>query len=301
MTQFESFMSGWGWAVFCLVSAFFSAGVSLINQYMKQPGHFLVFWSRVWVVLVLAPLIAQMTMPTDPLFYGAVLLTALLGVTADIRTFNVAARYGGGVVLRVQPLIVFLSFFLWFFFDPHMLGKYIAHPFNTAGILVALLGCAYFSARLRKCHISRAAFTEMLPVRVCYSLTTVLGKYAMTHGPLTGAVYGYMFAQSAIGAAMIGGYSIWLEGKPLPAPVVWRTKKMLIASLLAGFGWILSMTFKNYAMAFIPNPSYQAAINQTSPVFVAIFYWLVKHKEEADVASGMGVVASATLLALMAV
>ena len=76
---------------------------------------------------------------------------------------------------------------------------------------------------------------------------------------------------------------------------------MLAAVLLGGFSWICHMIYKNYSMAFVPNPSYQAAILLTAPVFIAAFYHLTKHKEEADVKSGMGIVACALLLALLTV
>ena len=61
------------------------------------------------------------------------------------------------------------------------------------------------------------------------------------------------------------------------------------------------MVFKNYAMVYVPNPAYQAAIGLTAPLFVALFYLLVKHREEGDVKNGMGVVACAVLLALATV
>jgi hypothetical protein len=54
-------------------------------------------------------------------------------------------------------------------------------------------------------------------------------------------------------------------------------------------------------MAFTPNPGYQGAILLISPLFIAIFYHFAKHKEEADVKSGMGIVACAILLALATV
>ena len=81
----------------------------------------------------------------------------------------------------------------------------------------------------------------------------------------------------------------------------WANRKLAVAALLAALSWICLMVYKNYAMAFTPNPSYQVALTLTTPVFVAAFYRAVKHKEEADVASGMGIVACAVLLAAMTV
>ena len=299
MSGFDAFMSGWGWVIFSLISALILVISYVTNQYMRLPGHLLVFWSRVLTVLALTPLMLHMAWPRDPLFYIAVLLTIPTGVFADIRTLNVSASYGGGVVSRTMPLVILLSFFAWFFFDPALLGKYAAQPVHSLLILLALTGCVYFSSRLNKCSISRAAAVEMLPALLGYTASTVFNKLAMSHGAVTSAVFCYMYLQSIVAVPVIGGYVFWRESRTKVTPVFWRTRKMMLATFLLTFSWIGNMTFKNYAMAFVPNPSFQSALGQTTPVFIALFYWFVKHKEKADVASGMGVAACATLLALM--
>jgi hypothetical protein len=301
--NFILFMQEGGWALFSLIAAVFSAGFFLVNQYLRQPGHLLVFWMRLLVVLCLSPLAAGLELPANPRFYLAVLVTVFVGTFSDIRTFNACTVYGGGVVSRVQPLTVWGTFLLWLAVDPGMISAYAARPFNTAGILAALAGCVYFAMRLEKCKITRAAFLYVLPALCGYTLTNVLNKYAMGLGSLDGAVYGYMYVQSALAVLLIGAYSLWAEAKGARIPPVkpWATKEMLAATLIAGFSWICHMIYKNYAMAFTPNPSYQVAINLTTPVFIEGFYYLAKHREEADVKSGMGIVACAALLAVMTV
>ncbi len=305
MNNFNLFMHGGGWAAFTFVSAIFSAAVYLINQYMKQPGLTLVFWSRISTLLALTPFFTHVTMPENPLFYGAVIVTAFSASFGDIRTFNVAARYGGGVVARTTPLIIFLTFLLWFAFEPSLFGQYARHPVNTALVLLALSGCGYFSSRLKKCDISRSAFLEMLPALLAYTVGTVFNKYAMTHGPLVGAVFGYMYVQTALVIVLTGGTILLRDRQEKmsadAAPDAARVRKMAQAAMLLAFGWIGSMIFKNSAMAFVPNPAYLSALLYTAPAFIALFYKLTGHKEEADVLSGMGVVACAALLALVTV
>lgn len=301
MSGFSTFMAGSGWVLFSLVAAVFSAGMYLTNQYLKQPGHVLVFWSRVLVVIVLSPIIPFFDLPTDWRFYAVLVATVFFGTVADMRTFNVSAKYGGGVVSRVQPLVVWGTFFLWFLFDPALLQKYAAHPFNTAGILLALGGCVFFAQRLNKCAITKAAMIEMLPALFGYTMTMVLNKYAMAHGNLHGAVIGYMYIQSVIAVIVLGPYVAWKEKDLGLKAKNWLTKGMIAAALLMTVSWIGHMIFKNYAMAFTQNPAYQVALNLTTPVFIAAFYFFVKHKEEADVKSGFGVVLCAVLLVLLTV
>lgn len=298
--DFAGFMQGWGWIAFSLVSAGFSAGIYLVNQYLRQPGYLLVFWMRVLIVIFLTPVMRWFPMPDDPAFYLAVMLTVFAATYADIRTFDASAKFGAGVVSRVSPATVWIAFFLWFLFDPRLLTAYAARPFNTAGVLLALFGCVYFAMRLHRCAVTRAALLYMLPALLCYALSTVLNKYAMGRGRLESVVYGYMYFQSILAVLVMGAYALWRQ-KEAPREGGWAGKRMLAAALVACFTWLCSMIYKNYAMAFTPNPSYLAALGLTAPVFIALFYRLAGHREEADVASGMGIVASAVLLALMTV
>lgn len=306
--SFATFMNGGGWALFSIIGAVFSAVLYLTNQYLKRSGHLLIFWSRVLVVLVMTPFVAHLAFPADWRFYAAVALTTLFGTTSDIRTMNVSAKYGGGAVSRVQPLTVFLAFLLWFAFDPALLGEYAAHPYNTAGIVAALVSCIWFSSRLKKCVVSRSVFIEMLPALLGYTVSTVLNKYAMTHGDLSGAVFGYIYAQSIMAVLLVGGYSFWCESRPVKTEAVktehvkkkWGLKMPVAVGVLT-FGWLAHMIFKNYAVSFTPNPSFQGALNLTAPLFIALFYRLVHHKEETDVQSGMGIVFSAIVLAILTV
>ncbi|MBI1215720.1 MAG: hypothetical protein GC185_07875 [Alphaproteobacteria bacterium] len=307
MTDFHGFMAGGGWALFALFTAIFTGGFYLVNQYLKQPGHLLVFWMRVLVVIFLSPLIHEILLPRDPVFYLTVFVTVLGGTFADIRTLNVSAAYGGGVTARVQPVTVIGAFFLWFLFDPALLSQYAAHPLNTAGILIALCGCVFFAMRLNRCVVTRRALVAMLPALAGYTATATLNKFAMGRGQLEGAVFGYIYVQSFFAVFAVGGYVLWRERASALAKLAekgearesWANRRMAMAALLAALLWICSMTYKNYAMAFTPNPSYVGAIALTSPVFIALFYRFVKFREEADVASGMGVVFCALLLVLM--
>jgi hypothetical protein len=310
IATFNTFMHGPGWAVFSLIAAVFSGGFYLVNQYLRQPGHALVFWMRVIVVVFMTPLVAYQPIPQNPMFYVMVLLTALLGIGADVRTFNVSAKYGGGVVSRVVPMVVWGSFFLWFAFHPHLIFEYMAHPLNTAAVLAALGGCVYFSIRLNRCEVSRAAMIDMLPALLAYTVTTVLNKEAMTlgktAGTYAGAVYFYMYVQSLAAVLMLGPYTIWHDMRnrrrdPALRRAVWRSQLMIPAALLAALVWICHMIYKNYAMAYTPNPAYQMAVNLTTPVFISIFYYFMKHREESDVLSGMGIVVCAIILALVAI
>lgn len=294
------FMQGWGWVLFALLSAFFSSGMYLVNQYLKQQGYLLVFWMRVVVIVAMWPFMKTLPLSEDPVFYLTVIVTSFAASFADLRTFNASARFGGGVASRVYPATVWCAFFMWFMFDPQLLSRYAQNPVNTAGVLAALGGCVYFAMRINRCTVTRQALLYMSPALFCYALTVVLNKFAMSRGALDSVVYSYMYFQSFFSIVIVGCYAIWRQ-KTDPQVGGWGKREMLAAALIAGFTWICGMIYKNYAMSFTPNPSYVAALGLTVPVFIAAFYRITGHREEADVKSGMGIVASAALLALMAV
>ncbi len=305
---FAPMMQGGGWAVFAVISAAFSAVFYLINQYLRQPGHLLVFWMRVIAVVALAPVMTMFSWPTDPVFYVCVALTVVFSTIGDIRTFDISAKYGGGVVSRLQPLIVWGSFVLWFAFDPARIGYYLTHPWHGLGVCVALAGCVYFAMRMNRSPLNRAAFFEMLPALGAYVAVTVLNKYALMHAPLQSAVYGYMFVQSLLAVFFAGGYAVWRLRNPLPltaivAPVtdvpVWAA--LPLAALMAAAAWICHMIYKNYAMIFTDHPAYVAALGLTAPVFIAVYYRVVGHREREETLSGYGIVACALLLVVMTI
>ena len=291
-------MTEGGWVFFAACGAMFSGGVVLLNQFMRVPGKFLVLWSRIVTVAAMLPFIGAIDWPDDWRYYAAVACTAVFAGIGDIRIFDAAAKHGGGVVARLSPLSVWGAFFLWFAFEPLLVLDYAARPLNTAVILLALGGCVFFAQRQNKCEISRAALKDMLPALACYAMTVVLNKYSMSFGEITGAVFGYITLQSLFVALFLGA-RLTLGKAPLPQDFV--SRKILLAAAIMTALWITAMAFKNYTMPFVPTPAYPAAIGLTSPVFIALFYRFIGHKEKGDVLSGMGIVACAALLALATV
>lgn len=299
----SEFLSAGGWGIFALIAAVFTAGFYLTSQYMRQSGDIVMFWMRLVVIVVLLPFMQSMPMPDNIWFYVTVVATAVFGIAADVRVFNVGATYGAGVVSRLMPVVVWGSFFVWFLFEPSLIGRYLAEPLRAAGITLALFSCVYFAMRLNRSTVSRAALREMLPAILAYVMTTVLNKLAMTQGFVAGgyagAVYGYMLLQSAAGVLILGGYLLLKKRGQPRQPAGWAGTMGMMTALISGFIWVTHMTYKNYAVAFAPHPSYQAAVNLTAPVFVLLFYKLAGYREAESPKAGIGVVISAAVLLIL--
>jgi hypothetical protein len=308
--SFDVFMQGGGWAVFAFCAAALTACFYLVNQYRKQPGDMLVFVMRAAVVAVMMPMARHIDWPSQPGFYATVFLTVLFGCSADIRTFNVSASHGGGVVSRVMPVTVVSAFFLWMIVRPAQVTAYMAEPFRAAMIFLSIGLCVYFATRMNRCGVTRSATVRMLPALAAYTLTTVLNKYAMDYGlgaaSFGGVVFGYIFLQSVISVFIFGPYVLWrrrASAKPDKTGAVPMTdlRGLLLAvlpALAAACVWLGAMTFKNYAVAYTANPAYQAAIGLSAPVIILLFYKAVGHKETADVRAGLGIVLACLLLTI---
>lgn len=296
------------------------AGIFLLNQYYKLPGEKLVLWSRGFVILALAPVMYGLRLPVDPVFYCAVGVTAIFAAIGDARCFDVCAKYGGGVVTRLQALTIWVSFFLWLIVNPAIIAEYLARPLWSLGVLAALSACFYFAVSLRKCPVSRAAFVAILPVVTLYGANMVLAKIAMTHSDLHSGVFGYALIQSILVVAFIHAGRMFralrrtanpasvssapavaaetAETPPDPAPA---RKLLLTGALAMAVVWLSQVSLKNYAFTFSPNPAYVAAVLELSPVWALLFYRFTGHKEEADIKAGLGIMASAVVLSLLTI
>lgn len=289
--------SSLGWVLFSLLAASGSAGMYLVNQYIRVPGVYLVVTSRILVICATIAPSLYFGMPQDPLFYLGVGITAIVGVAGDVRVFNVSAKYGGGVTSRVMPLQVFGGFALWLAIHPEQITAYLENPWRSLGILTALCSCIWFSTRLHKCAISKAAFLELIPAIFFYAITITFNKFAIDHAPTHSGVYNYMFVQCLIAVPMFGIFGA-INRKEHVKTAKFLTRRVLLGGGILFLFWTGHMIFKLYAMAWTDNPAYVAAIILTAPLFIQGYYKLTGHKEEANVGAGFGVVASAILLAL---
>lgn len=301
MGFFDFFMQDGYWVYAILLAVLLTSFSALLNQYFKVQGTVLVFWSRICVVIILTPFMFFVDWPENPVYYAVVISTALFGAIGDSNYFNATAKWGAGAVSRMSPMLIFTTFIAWFFFEPELIGKYMSEPLKSSGIIAAMFGCLFFSMRLKKCEISRAAMWGILPCIVCYTITGVFNKYAMSKGAHDGVVFCYLYLQSLFVIPIVGSYiyaKSQKEAEKLNVNFLFN-KSVFKVGFFASLFWIASMTFRNTGMLTIPNPAYSSALGQLSPVFISVVYYLLKHKEEGDVKSGFGIVLSALAMALI--
>ncbi|TNE32000.1 MAG: hypothetical protein EP349_02855 [Alphaproteobacteria bacterium] len=292
------------WVSFAVFAGVFSGANMLLNQYYKIPGLLIVLGSRLLSVLVMLPFALLITWPSAPVYYLAVAATGVFAGFGDIRMYNVTAKLGGGVVSRLIPLLVPVTFFSWFFFAPEQVQDHLAAPLQSLLIITALGACVYFASRLQtSCAVSREALKLMAPTILCYGLNGAFAKLALQNADLHAGVYGYMMIQTIIALGFTGGYYLWQKQRKHPAEIITFRKhiekRVWLACGLASFFWLSHMIFKIYAFGFINNPAYVNAVVLLAPLWVILFYKAVGHKENADIKAGIGILASIIALVLL--
>ena len=292
------------WIVLAILAGIISAAGMLLNQYFKVPGLLLVLLSRFFTLSLLLPMAFFITWPTSPVYYAAVIVTGLTAGFADIRTYNVTAELGGGVVSRLIPLLVPVTFVTWFIFAPSQLTDYLEAPVKSLGIITALSGCVYFASRLQStCHISKDALKWMTPTILAYGLNGAMAKLALNNAPVNAGVYGYVFIQTILVIIPTAYYCFHKEkkrGKDHPDSYIPHiNKKLLVAAGLASFFWVTHMASKMYAFTLIDNPAYVNAVVLLAPIWIILFYKIIGHKEEANITAGIGILISTIFLVIM--
>ncbi len=281
------------WFIFSLIATICTAGVRLINQYSKVSGFDLTVANKSILVVLSLPFIFAYGLPEDPLFYCFVLATVPLCLYQDARIFDIAAKYGGGVLTRVTPLHVPIVFVFWMMLSPALFLEYLQTPAVFAVMLACISGCVFFSVRMQNCEVNAAALRDIFPVLFLTAATIILNKLAMDYSPLHAGVYAYIFVQ----AVCMSGVGLgWIVLKQKRALKSLYAPALMKASLFVAFAILLHLITKNYAFSLVEDPTLPSVILLTAPFFILVFYKLTGHKEKADIWPGIGVVLCVLLL-----
>lgn len=290
------------WVFFAILAALAQAGTFLLNEYFKVRSIHLLFWMRLFNALMLLPAAFFIPWPSEPIFYILVLMTSIMFAYNDVMYFGLVAKVGAGVVSRIQPLEVGLTFVLWVVISPWLITSYMEEPLRALGIVAALFGSIYFSLRLRRCKISQDTFRFLLPAICIGGVGIVISSTAMQHSDYVSGVFWYAFLQSILGVII---YTVVFRIPALSDKVVHlgtsaalTDKRVIIAGLCMALGWLIHTPSKYFAISSVENPAYVTVIGLTGPFWILLIYKLIRRREEADVISGLGIVVCAILLVI---
>ncbi|MFN3826680.1 MAG: hypothetical protein ACK4NR_03540 [Micavibrio sp.] len=284
------------WVSLAVVAAIFQAAMPLVSEHFKVNTMHMIVWLRIISVAAVSPLVMLYGLPSDPIYYLSIVGVIIMVAVTDLIYFGSAARNGAGVTTRVQPFEVFATFFLWTIVTPSLMQSYFDTPWRSLWMILALSGCVYFALRMQHHDISRRTFRTMLPVIGLGALMIVLSKTAMNHSPPHSGVYGYIFLQ---GMGVLLVYGILMRFWPAKFPTMRKDKAVLKAGLFMAICSLGHLFSKYYAFKMVVNPAYVTVVGLTAPLWVWLYYKLVKRPDNDDVVAGFGVVICAVVLIIL--
>src|SRR5690606_3367431 len=131
-----------------------SAGVMLVQEKLKIEPFAIAFWNKVAVIVFLLPVACYFGFPDQPAFYALVFANAVIWVISDVIFFGAVAKSGAGVISRLMPISVIVTFCVWFLFDPALFHTYLETPVRSALILLTLCASVWFAMQLKHCPVS---------------------------------------------------------------------------------------------------------------------------------------------------
>lgn len=284
------------WLVAALITSFSRAGMRLSNQYFQLQGIQLVITTKLLLALCIVPILFFIPWPSQPLFYLYLVIQAPFIVYQDIKVFDLTAQHGAGVVTRIEPLNMVLTFFVWLAITPALFASHLHDPSIFLGVVATLLFIVFCSIHIRNCPINMAVLKQMLPLIFISTIVTILAKLSIDQAEHDSAIFILIFIQS-IFILILGLFSnqkmktITIE-ELFDRTKIWFCIIVTLIMSISAFGRI-------YAFRYVDNPAYVSAIILLAPFWVILFYKLTKHKEQANIFPGIGIVCGVIALTLL--
>lgn len=284
------------WAIFAFAAAITVTLIPLAQERLKADGYALALWAKIWITLLIAPFALRYGFPDDPEFYLYLGLTAVIYSISDVIYFRAVPQIGSGMVTRLLPSSVVLTFFLWFAIEPALIDTYLAQHWKTAGILIILAAFTFFGMQLRKCPVSMRGIKLIWPVIFAACIGPVLTKLALRHTTPQQAIYAFMLLQSLMMVGCLGGFLI--VKKPVARNIVLSARPIL-TGLLVGIVMCFMLYFKIRALQLVDNPAFVTMVFFTDALWILLVYKVIGRREKGNVIAGLGIVACAALIVLV--
>jgi hypothetical protein len=282
------------WALLATFQAMMYGGLNHANRTWQFSGSLLARWRGLIPALIALPLTFFYPPPTDPLFYAMSIASACLVLFHDGRAFDISAKYGANVMLRLRPLVLPCVFAVWLIIHPGQFNALIQTPWLSAALVFCLGLATFFLMNLRKCTVSRAALREMAPVLIAAAGFDLFNKTAMDHSAFPANIFYYMLIVS--GLPVFFGMLTYKGGA---RPMIHDMAGIARHGVFLGFFWAIMMALKNMALMGASNPAYVTAISLTAPFWVSLWMKVRGEKEEADWISGTGLVLAVMMMVLL--
>lgn len=284
------------WALLGLSAALLSTAIPLIQERMQADGFAVAFWVKVAVVLISCPFVLNYGFPDDTKFYLATAATAALWCISDVVYFRAVPQAGAGVVSRLMPSAVLISFVVWFFVDPSLLDKYLSHPVQAALICLVMALATYFATQLRHDPVSWRGVRLVWFVIFAACIGPIMDKLSLGYAPGKKAPFAFMFIQGSM--MLTFWYFYFLIRKPLSQAAMF-SRRSVVTGLSIGVVAAAVMYLKTVALISVDQPAFLSVLLFTDAIWIIVIYRLTGRKDSSNIWAGLGIVGCAAALVLV--
>jgi hypothetical protein len=288
------------WAFLALLAGITNCIQIEINRHYRFNGFELNAYRSLISALLLLPFIPLMEWPSDPRYYLAVLLSAVISVVGMMVQYNLAAAKNGRVANLHQPITIFLTFCMWLMLDQRQLDFVTSHPLNLLGILFSFVLLFISVQFVRKNDAGWRALMAILPVGVLYAFLGIITKLVLDQGAaqstsLLPISLGFVLLSNIMMAAISFPVVISRKLKAQHSFNKAILKPALYVSAFHTVSWVLI----NLSTILTPNAAYPFAITALSPLWFMFYYKLKGVKDDASPYAGGLMFAAAVILVLV--
>lgn len=285
------------WLLPAFVASLFNTAIPLIQEKVKGDGYAVAVWVKIAVVVFSAPCAIYFGFPDNPRFYLMTALSAALWSINDVIYYRAIPKVGAGVVSRLLPASVIISFVVWFFFDPALLTKYLERPWQAACLTIIILLSSFFAMSLKKCPLSWEGFKLVWFVIFAAAIGPIIDKISLGSAPSAAqAPFAFLFVQ-ALMMLVIWSFNSGLR-KPI-SKIVFFAPSSYKAGLAIGAVGTIKLALKFYALQYCEHPAFLSVILFTDALWIILYYRVTGRKDESKIWAGLGIVACAAALVLV--
>jgi hypothetical protein len=283
------------WIPYALATSLMMTAFGQANAHFRLEGLLLNLCRGATPVLLMLPFVPLIDFPAAWEFYALTALNGFIISFSDARIFDAVARFGNGQVLRLQPLVLVLVFFVWLPLDMQHTARLLANPLVALGI-VAVLGVACVSLfSMTRTRVTLEALYYVLPVILATGLVDPINKLTTrySHG-LSGAASYAIFTSLFV--------FLFLVPRIASGGIVMRD---VMKPRYIGYGFIVGALSiglnlaKNLAMASAPNPAFVTAIIYCSGIWATIYARVRGIPDEHNIPAAVVFIFSAIALMLL--
>lgn len=284
------------WIILGLLAALANTGSPLVQEKLKGNPFSVAVWIKIGTVCLTLPFVIYFGLPDNPNFYIFAAISGLIWSISDVIYFRTVSEVGAGVVSRLLPSAVLLSFLGWFLFDPSLLTKYIDNPVQGIGALVIICAASFFAMNLKSCPVSARGFKLIWFVILAAAIGPLVEKVSMGNTPKAQTPFAFVLIQALM---MLGFWGVFALIKRPCSMVVFRDKTSWKTGLLISIFTTTALCLRFTALQYVEHPALLSVLLFTDALWIVVYYRLTGRKDDSKVWAGLGIVGCAAALVLV--